>query len=209
MVVCLAMCACYEMSVFAATRGAKEQPVGAGMVREFPAPVGKVRQALQGVVGDHIIHGTRVFDKSPILMGAEAVSTTPLFAAWDGPGEAARLESPAAASTKGLGGTEGKDSEDLYRAAGVAKSKGVGAGSAVELFAGAISEGIEGGGRSESGTEGNRGDFRFSGRQDHGSDVGRDPENGEGRGFAGSVLDAELSASGGGVSGGASARRRP
>jgi hypothetical protein len=31
MVVCLAMCACYAMSIFAATGGAKEQPVGAGM----------------------------------------------------------------------------------------------------------------------------------------------------------------------------------
>ena len=88
------------MSVFAATGGAKEQPVGAGMVREFPAPVSEVRQAVQGVVGDHSIHGTRVFDKDPILTGGEAVPTTPLFAARDGPGEAARLESPATASAE-------------------------------------------------------------------------------------------------------------
>jgi hypothetical protein len=94
------MCACYAMSVFAATGGAKEQPVGAGMVREFPAPVSEVRQAVQGVVGDHSIHGTRVFDKDPILTGGEAVPTTPLFAAWAGPGEAARLESPAKASAE-------------------------------------------------------------------------------------------------------------
>jgi hypothetical protein len=75
------------MSVFAATGAAKEQPVGAGMVREFPATVSEVRQAVQGVVGDQIIHGTKVFDKDPILTGAEAVPTTPLFVAWDGPGE--------------------------------------------------------------------------------------------------------------------------
>ena len=48
---------------------------------------------------------------------------------------------------------------------------------------------------------GNRGDFRFSGRRDRGSDVGRDPEKCEGRGFAESVLDAELSGFGGGVLG--------
>jgi hypothetical protein len=62
--------------------------------------MGKVRQAVQRGMGDHIIHGARVFNKDPILTGAEAVPTTPLFAAWDGPGEATRLESPAAASTK-------------------------------------------------------------------------------------------------------------
>jgi len=45
--------------------------------------------------------------------------------------------------------------------------------------------------------------------RDRGSDIGRDPENGERRGFVGNVLDPELSASGGGVSGGASVRRRP
>jgi hypothetical protein len=59
----------------------------AGMVRKFPATPSEVRQAVQGVVGDQIIHGTKVFDKDPILTGAEAVPTTPLFATWDGPGE--------------------------------------------------------------------------------------------------------------------------
>ena len=79
--------ACHVMSVFAAMGAANEQPAGAGMVREFPAAVSEVRQAVLGVPGDQIIHGTKVFDKDPILTGAEAVPTTPLFAAWDGPGE--------------------------------------------------------------------------------------------------------------------------
>ena len=56
------------------------------MVREFPATLSEVRQAVHGVAGDQIIHGTKVFDKDPILTGAEVVPTTPLFTAWEGPG---------------------------------------------------------------------------------------------------------------------------
>jgi hypothetical protein len=56
-------------------------------MREFSAPVDEVRQAVVYVVRDQIIHGTLVFDKTPILNGAEAVSSTPLFDPWTGPGE--------------------------------------------------------------------------------------------------------------------------
>jgi hypothetical protein len=58
-----------------------------GLVREFLAPVDDVRQAVQSVQRDHIIHGTRVFDKEPTLTDAEDVSTTSLFDAWQGSGE--------------------------------------------------------------------------------------------------------------------------
>jgi hypothetical protein len=78
---------CLLHFLIATSGGAKEQPVGAGMVREFPATVGEVRQAVRGVVSDQIIHGTKIFDKDPILTGAEAVPSTPLFAPWEGPGE--------------------------------------------------------------------------------------------------------------------------
>jgi hypothetical protein len=46
-----------------------------------------VRTAVLMIVRDHIVHGTLVFDKEPILTGAEAVDSSPLFAKWDGPGE--------------------------------------------------------------------------------------------------------------------------
>jgi hypothetical protein len=59
-----------------------------GLVREFNAPIEEVRQAVLAVVRDQIIHGTLVFDKEPILTGAEAVNATPLFDPWTGPGEA-------------------------------------------------------------------------------------------------------------------------
>jgi hypothetical protein len=58
-----------------------------GVIREFPASLVEIRQAVLAVVGDKIVHGTLVFDKEPILTGAEAVDSTPLFDPWDGPGE--------------------------------------------------------------------------------------------------------------------------
>jgi hypothetical protein len=58
-----------------------------GLVREFPASLVELRQAVLAVVGDKIVHGTLVFDKEPVLTGAEAVDSTPLFDPWQGPGE--------------------------------------------------------------------------------------------------------------------------
>jgi hypothetical protein len=58
-----------------------------GLVREFLAPIRDVREAVQSVQRDHIIHGTRVFDKEPTLTDAEDVPSTSLFDPWQGPGE--------------------------------------------------------------------------------------------------------------------------
>jgi hypothetical protein len=58
-----------------------------GIAREFLAPIGDVRQAVLSVQKDHIVHGTKVFDKEPILTDAEAVDSTSLFEPWSGPGE--------------------------------------------------------------------------------------------------------------------------
>jgi len=66
--------------------GAKELTTP-GLVREFLAPISDVRQAVLSVQKDHIIHGTLVFDKEPILTGAETAESTPLFDPWNGPGE--------------------------------------------------------------------------------------------------------------------------
>jgi hypothetical protein len=58
-----------------------------GIIREFPVSSNEIRQAVLAVVGDKIVHGTLVFDKEPILTGAEAVDSTSLFDPWEGPGE--------------------------------------------------------------------------------------------------------------------------
>ena len=65
----------------------KEKLTTPGLVREFNAPPDQVRQAVMAVVKDQIVHGTLVFDKEPILTGAEAVDSTSLFDPWKGPGE--------------------------------------------------------------------------------------------------------------------------
>src|SRR5260370_918775 len=49
-----------------------------GIIREFPVSLNEIRQAVLAVVGDKIVHGTLVFDKEPILTGADAVDSTPL-----------------------------------------------------------------------------------------------------------------------------------
>jgi hypothetical protein len=65
----------------------KETLATPGLVREFFGSLGEVRQAVQFVVHDQVIHGTLVFDKEPILNGAEAVDSSPLFDPWPGPGD--------------------------------------------------------------------------------------------------------------------------
>jgi hypothetical protein len=59
----------------------------AGLVREFPSPLANVRHAVVAVQSDQIIHGTLIFDKEPILNGAEIAESSPLFEKWTGPGE--------------------------------------------------------------------------------------------------------------------------
>src|SRR5882672_10316503 len=65
----------------------RETLTTAGIIREFPVSLNEIRQAVLAVVGDKIVHGTLVFDKEPILTGAEAVDSTPLLDPWEGPGE--------------------------------------------------------------------------------------------------------------------------
>jgi hypothetical protein len=70
-----------------ATGRAKETLTTPGLVREFFGSLEEVRQAVQFVVHDQVIHGTLVFDKEPILNGAEAVNSSALFDPWQGPGD--------------------------------------------------------------------------------------------------------------------------
>jgi hypothetical protein len=65
----------------------KEHVAGAGLVREFSSAPEFVRQAIQTVLHDQVIHGTLVFDKEPTLNGAEVAGSSPLFETWNGPGD--------------------------------------------------------------------------------------------------------------------------
>ncbi len=66
---------------------AKDPVATAGLVREFSTSPEYIKQAVQTVLHDQIIHGTLVYDKQPILTGAQVVDSTPLFEPWTGPGE--------------------------------------------------------------------------------------------------------------------------
>lgn len=71
-----------------ATRSTPQKPLAtAGIIREFSAPLTDVRQAVVATQKDHIIHGTHVFDKEPILTGADAAGSSEIFEPWSGPGE--------------------------------------------------------------------------------------------------------------------------
>ena len=66
--------------------GGKAQADNPGFAGELSGSPTDVQQALNEVLEDQIIHGTKVFDKEPSLTGAVAASSTPLFESWNGSG---------------------------------------------------------------------------------------------------------------------------
>jgi hypothetical protein len=70
-----------------AARGAKDQLVSPGFVKEFEATPEDALQALHEVLEDQVVHGTYIFDKQTTLTGALVVESTPLFEPWKGPGQ--------------------------------------------------------------------------------------------------------------------------
>lgn len=77
---------CLAMTCTGANSG-KEQLHSPGLAAEFAASSDEVLQALNEVLGDQIIHGTLIYDREPTLTGAVAVTSTPLFESWQGPGQ--------------------------------------------------------------------------------------------------------------------------
>lgn len=73
--------------LFPAAGTGKETLTTPGLIREFFGSLEEVRQAVQFVVHDQVIHGTLIFDKEPILNGAEAVDSSLFFDPWQGPGD--------------------------------------------------------------------------------------------------------------------------
>jgi len=79
--------ACLPMGSEFAARGAKDQVVSPGFVKEFEATQEDALRALHEVLEDQVIHGTYIFDKQTTLTGAVQVESTPLFEPWKGPGQ--------------------------------------------------------------------------------------------------------------------------
>jgi hypothetical protein len=65
----------------------KEPVLGPGITREFSATIEDALQAVREVLEDQTIHGTWIYDKQPVLMGATIVESTPLFVPWNQPGK--------------------------------------------------------------------------------------------------------------------------
>lgn len=73
--------------VFAPCASAQKDLPTPGLVRELQGTLDEVRQAVVSVQHDHIVHGTKVFEREPILTGAEDAPSSALFEPWQGPGE--------------------------------------------------------------------------------------------------------------------------
>jgi hypothetical protein len=87
--ICLSVAAVlFLLSAALSPPAAAQKPlVTPGLTREFSGSVQEVREAVTNVQHDHIIHGTKVFEREPILTGAEDAASSPLFEPWHGPGE--------------------------------------------------------------------------------------------------------------------------
>jgi hypothetical protein len=75
------------MSALIAAFPTRAQTPNPSFASELMASEPEVLQALQEVLDDHIIHGTRVFEREPTLNGAEQVPSTLLFGQWQGGGK--------------------------------------------------------------------------------------------------------------------------
>jgi hypothetical protein len=68
-------------------RSSAAQVASPSFSSELMAPEPQVLEALHEVLEDHIIHGTKVFEREPTLNGAEEAASSPLFPHWQGSGK--------------------------------------------------------------------------------------------------------------------------
>jgi hypothetical protein len=65
----------------------KRENFGMGFSTEVTAPESEVLEAVQSVVNDGIIQGSREYNKDKFIDKADAADSSPLFPAWGGPGK--------------------------------------------------------------------------------------------------------------------------
>jgi hypothetical protein len=63
------------------------QDYGAGLTMRVPVVEQQLLQAVEDVVADGIIQGTKEYNKDEYISGAETVENSPLFPKWTGPGK--------------------------------------------------------------------------------------------------------------------------
>jgi len=69
---------------FYAAAAAADKTTTIGFSAELEGKEADVREALESVVNDTIVHGTYVYDKEQTLSGAEAVDSSKALGAWTG-----------------------------------------------------------------------------------------------------------------------------
>ena len=65
----------------------RKEDYGLGLTTEVDAPLNEVLDAVQAVVNNGIIQGSKEYNKDQYIEGANAVDSSPLFPAWTGPGK--------------------------------------------------------------------------------------------------------------------------
>lgn len=80
---------CVLWSVFVHARGKMTQEkYGLGLTVTVAASESELLQAVEEVVGDGIIQGSKEYNKDEYIMGAEQADSISVFPRWDGPGRA-------------------------------------------------------------------------------------------------------------------------
>src|SRR2546425_12391721 len=69
-------------------RGKSADSYGIGLSVSVPASEQELVQAVQDVVSDGIIQGSKEYNKDEYVAGAEAADSTPVFPKWTGSGQA-------------------------------------------------------------------------------------------------------------------------
>lgn len=70
-----------------AAKSKEAQDYGGGLSVAMPVPQPQLLQAVEDVVADGIIQGSKEYNKDEYISGAEAVNSTKVFAKWNGPGQ--------------------------------------------------------------------------------------------------------------------------
>ncbi len=70
-----------------AAKSKEAQEYGAGLSVQVPVPEQQLVQAVQDVVADGIIQGSKEYNKDEYISGAEAVDSTRVFPKWTGTGQ--------------------------------------------------------------------------------------------------------------------------
>jgi hypothetical protein len=83
----VALCAVLATLPVHARGKSSPESYGEGLSVSVPAPEQELLQAVQDVVGDGIIQGTKEYNKDQYVSGAEAAATTHAFPKWTGSGQ--------------------------------------------------------------------------------------------------------------------------